>query len=58
VREFLTKNNVTTVPHPAYSPDLAPRDLYVFPKTKLRLKGQRYSSIEEVQAESQKIITC
>ena len=26
VREFLTKNNVTTVPHPAYSPDLAPCD--------------------------------
>jgi len=24
VREFLTKNNVTIVPHPAYSPDLAP----------------------------------
>jgi len=24
VREFLTKNNMTTVPHPACSPDLAP----------------------------------
>jgi hypothetical protein len=24
VREFLTKNNMTTVPHPTYSPDLAP----------------------------------
>ena len=39
MREFLTKNNVTTVPHPAYSPDLAPCDFYVFPKMKLRLKG-------------------
>jgi len=29
VREFLTKNNVTSVPHPAYSPDLAPCDFYV-----------------------------
>jgi len=24
VREFLTRNNMITVPHPAYSPDLAP----------------------------------
>jgi histone-lysine N-methyltransferase SETMAR len=48
VREFLTKNNVTTVTHPAYSPDLAPCDFYVFPKMKLRLKGRRFASIEEV----------
>jgi len=38
VREFLTKNNVTTVSHPAYSPDLAACDFYMFPKMKLRLK--------------------
>jgi len=56
VREFLTKNNVTTVPHPAYSPDLAPCDFYVFPKMKLRLKGRCFASIEEVQAESQQIL--
>jgi len=55
VREFLTKNNMTTVLHPAYSPDLAPCDFYVFPKMKLRLKG-RCSSIEEVQAKSQQIL--
>ena len=35
VREFLTKNNMTTVPHPAYSPDLAPCGFYMFPKMKL-----------------------
>ena len=56
VREFLTKNNVTTVPHPAYSTDLAPCDFYVFPKMKLRLKGQCFASIEEVQAELQQIL--
>ena len=56
VREFLTKNNMTTVPHPAYSPDLALWDFYVFPKTKLWLKGRRFASIEEVQAESQQIL--
>jgi hypothetical protein len=38
VREFLTKNNVSTVLHPAYLPDLTPCDFYMFPKMKLRLK--------------------
>ena len=56
VTEFLTKNNMTTVPHPAYSPDLAPCDLYVFPKMKLLLKGRHFLSIEEIQAESQQVL--
>jgi len=47
---------MTTVPHPAYSPDLAPCDFYVFPKIKLRLKGRRFVSIEEIQAESQQVL--
>ena len=56
VREFLTKNNVSTLPHPAYSPDLAPCDFHVFPEMKLRLKGRGFASIEEVHAESQQIL--
>ena len=55
VREFLTKNNMTTVLHPAYSPDLAPCDFYMFPKMKLRLKGRCFVSTEEIQAESQQV---
>jgi len=47
---------MTTVPHPAYSLDLAPCDFYVFPKIKLWLKGQRFVSIEEIQAESQQVL--
>ena len=47
---------MTTVPHPAYSPDLAPCDFYMFPKMKLRLKGRHFVSIEEVQAESQQVL--
>ena len=47
---------MTTVPYPAYSPDLAPCDFYVFPKMKLRLKGRRFISIEEIQAESQQVL--
>ena len=56
VREFLTKNNMTTVPHLAYSPDLGPCNFYAFPKMKLRLKGRHFVSIEEIQAESQQVL--
>jgi histone-lysine N-methyltransferase SETMAR len=33
--------------HPAYSPDLAPSDYYLFPNLKERLKGRKFSSTEE-----------
>jgi hypothetical protein len=35
---------------PPYSPDLAPADLYLFPKLKLFLAGQGFSSNQEVNA--------
>jgi hypothetical protein len=56
VRKFLTKNNMTTVSHPACSPDLAPCNFCVFPKMKLQLKGQHFVYIEEIQAESQQVL--
>jgi len=34
--------------HPPYSPDLAPSDFYPFPKLKLFLAGQHFSSNQEV----------
>jgi len=36
--------------HPPYSPDLAPSDFYLFPKLKLFLAGQRFSSNPEATA--------
>jgi histone-lysine N-methyltransferase SETMAR len=36
--------------HPPYSPDLAPSDFYFFPKLKLSLAGQRFSSNQEAIA--------
>ena len=32
---FLTDNNITVVPHPPYTPDLAPSDFFLFPKLKM-----------------------
>ena len=35
---------IKTVPHPPYSPDLAPCDFWLFPK----LRGCRHETIEEM----------
>lgn len=40
------------VPHPPYSPDLAPSDYYLFPNLKKWLAGQRFCSNEEVIAKT------
>ena len=36
------------VPHPPYSPDLAPSDFHLFPNLKKDLAGQRFTTDEEV----------
>jgi len=36
--------------HPPYSPDLAPSDFFLFPKLKLFLAGQCFSSNQEATA--------
>ena len=43
---------IKTVPHPAYSPDLAPYDFWLFPK----LRGCRYETIEEMKEAVTKVI--
>ena len=40
-QRFVTDNNMTVVPHPRYSPDLAPSYFFLFPKLKMKLKGRR-----------------
>jgi hypothetical protein len=42
VKEFLAQNNITMLPHPPYSPDLAPWDFFLFPKLKTHLKGHHF----------------
>ncbi|EFN76504.1 Histone-lysine N-methyltransferase SETMAR, partial [Harpegnathos saltator] len=36
------------LPHPPYSPDLAPCDFFLFPNLKKSLAGQKFESNEEV----------
>jgi transposase len=37
------------VPHPPYSPDLAPAEFFLFLKIKTTLKGRRFQTTEEIQ---------
>ena len=43
----LTENNVRILPHPPYSPDLAPCDFFLFPYVKERLRGIHFESPED-----------
>ena len=54
-QQFLAANKIPVIPHPPYSPDLAPCD-FLFPKMKLKLKGRRFDTIEDIQAETQKVL--
>jgi hypothetical protein len=44
------------VPHPPCSPDLAPRELALFPKLKMKLNGQRFETMCDIQKESQAVL--
>ena len=55
-RRFLTDNNMTVVPHPPYSPDLAPSEFFLLPKLKMKFKWRRFQTMEENQAESQAVL--
>jgi hypothetical protein len=47
---------MAVIPHPLYSPDLATFEFFLLPKMKLKLNGRRFDTIEEIQAESQRVL--
>ena len=53
IREFLAKKIIPVLPHPPYSPDLAPCDFYLILKLKSKLKGRHFGTMENIQ----KIVT-
>jgi hypothetical protein len=50
VREFLAKHSIPVVPHPPFSPDLAPCDffLFLFLRLKSTLKGKGFQDVAEI----------
>jgi hypothetical protein len=49
----VAKNNMVIVPHFLYSPNVSSRDFALFPKLKMKLKGQRFERVCDIQRESQ-----
>jgi hypothetical protein len=48
-----TKNNITVALH---SPDLDPCNFSPFPRSKMKLKGRGFDTIEVIKAESQAVL--
>ena len=48
--DALERNGYELIPHPAYSPDLAPSDFFLFPNLKKDMRGRQFRSDEEVVA--------
>ena len=47
----LQQLELPTIPHPPYSPDLAPSDFFLFPLLKKHLKGNHYETDAETEAD-------
>ena len=48
--EFLATKQITVLEHPAYSPDLAPSDFFLFPKIKELLIGRHFDDIADIRS--------
>ena len=46
--DAVKRNGYELIPHPAYSPDLAPSDYFLFPKLIKDIRGRHFRSNEEV----------
>ena len=48
--EFLATKQITVLEHPAYSPNLASNDFFLFPKIKEILKGRHFVDIDDIRS--------
>ena len=56
VTNYIRNNNITILPQPPYSPDLAPSDFWIFFRIKKVLKGKRFQEITEIQKNTVQIL--
>ena len=56
VREFLATKQITVLEHPAYSPDLAPNEFFLFPKIKEILKGRHFDDIDNIRSNTTAVL--
>ena len=48
--KFLATKQITVLEHPAYSPDLAPSDFFLFPKIKEIMNGRHFDNIDDIRS--------
>ncbi len=46
---LIGSSSINMVPHPPYSPDLAPCDYFLFPRLKSELRGHRHRNIQDLK---------
>ena len=56
VRVFLVTKQITVLEHPAYSPDLAPSDFFLFPKTKEILKVRHFDDNDDIRSNTTAVL--
>ncbi len=53
---LIGESDIDMVPHPPYSPDLAPCDFFLFPRLKAELRGRQFRRIVDLQQEVQVLL--
>lgn len=56
--DFLAESEMQLLPHPPYSPDLAPNDFFLIPELKKHLRGKRYDSPNLAVEAMNQILEC
>ncbi len=49
VSEWLARNRTIVMQHCPWSPDLAPNDLWAFPRVKKDMKDKHWGTVEEIE---------
>lgn len=52
----LMETGIDLLPHPAYSPDMAPSDYFLFPRLKRELRGWRFANLATLKGEVSRIL--
>ncbi len=53
---FIGELNINLLPHPEYSPDLAPCDYLIFPFIKKQIRGRKFPYLVSAQAAVRSIV--
>ena len=54
--EFLATKQITVLEHPAYSPDLAPNNFFLFPKIKEILQGRQFDDTDDIRSNTAEVL--